>query len=60
MCQKLLETVFLVQMAVVRSPRKKTSIDKKAHLLRLHWSQAYMKYVFITDETRATLDGPDG
>ena len=51
-------------MAEVRSSEKKTSIDKNAHHAEaLMWSGVYeqdMKYVLFTDETGATLDGPDG
>ena len=63
MCQKLLETVFLVQWLWSGPLKKKPLLPKKHIMLRHQWGQAYMKqdmkYILFTDETSATLHGPD-
>ena len=64
MCQKLLKTIFLVQLQW-SGPLKNNLYWQKRHImLRQKCGVAYMKqdmnYLLFTDETRATLDGPDG
>ena len=55
---------ILGSIATVKSPQKKPPITKRHMQLRVNWARSYMKqdmkFVLFTDETRATLDGPDG
>lgn len=45
------------------SPVKKPSLNDRQIKLRLEWARSYMKYpsnkILFSDETRASLDGPD-
>ena len=54
---------ILKSIATVKSPSKKPFLTKRHKILRLEWAQKYLKqdfsYVLFTDETRASLDGPD-
>ena len=54
---------ILGSIATVKSPQKKPPITKRHMQLRVNWARSYMtqdmKIVLFTDETRATLDGPD-
>lgn len=55
---------ILGTIAKVKSPEKRPPMTKRHMLLRVEWAKSYMKQdmkcVLFTDETRATLDGPDG
>lgn len=55
---------ILSTIAKVKSPEKKPPLTQRHMLLRVEWARSYMKQdmkcVIFTDETRATLDGPDG
>jgi transposase len=54
----------LGSIAAVRSPEKKPPLTKRHMHLRVDWARTNIKqdmqFVLFTDETRATLDGPDG
>ena len=51
-------------VAAIRSPSTKPPLTPRHRRLRMEWSKKYMKtdmnFVLFTDESRATLDGPDG
>lgn len=51
-------------IASVKSPLKLPPLTPRHKRLRMEWAEKYMKinmnHVLFTDETRATLDGPDG
>lgn len=55
---------ILKTIAKVKSPEKRPPLTQRHMLLRVEWARSYMKQdmkcVLFTDETRATLDGPDG
>lgn len=55
---------ILRTIAKVKSPEKKPPLTQRHMFLRVEWARSYMKQdmkcVIFTDETRATLDGPDG
>ena len=55
---------ILRTIAKVKAPEKKPPLTQRHMLLRVEWARSYMKQdmkcVLFTDETRATLDGPDG
>ena len=55
---------ILRTISKVRSPEKKPPLTQRHMRLRVEWARSYMKQdmkcVLFTDETRATLDGPDG
>ena len=51
-------------MAETKCPKKIPLPTRRHKTLRIDWAKTYiktdMKYAFFTDESRATLDGPDG
>ena len=55
---------ILAKMAENKCWPKKPPLTKRHNNLRLNWAKNYMKTdmkcVLFTDESRATLDGPDG
>ena len=55
---------ILKNFATVRSSVKRPPLTKRHKILRLEWARQYLKMdmsrVLFTDESRATLDGPDG
>ena len=55
---------LLGKMAVIKSPDKRPPLTSRHKRLYLDWAKTYvkndMKFVLITDASRATLDGPDG
>lgn len=55
---------ILRTIAKVKSAEKKPPLTQRHMNLRVEWARSYMKQdmkcVLFTDETRATLDGPDG
>jgi transposase len=55
---------LLRKVASVKSPAKRPPLTSRHKRLRMDWSKKYMKtdmkHVLFTDESRATLDGPDG
>ncbi|CAB4004306.1 Hypothetical predicted protein [Paramuricea clavata] len=56
---------LLGKVAVIKNPDKRPPQTSRHKRLRMEWSMKYMKtelikFVLLTDESRATLDGPDG
>ena len=55
---------LLRKVAAIKSPSTKPPLTPMHWRLRMEWSKKYMKtdmnFVLFTDESRATLDGPDG
>ena len=55
---------LLRMVAAIKSPSKKLSLTPRHKRLRMEWSKRYMKtdmnLVLFTDESRATLDDPNG
>jgi transposase len=55
---------LLRKIAAIKSPAKRPPLTSRHKRLRMEWSKKYMKteikFVLFTDESRATLDGPDG
>ena len=51
-------------MAETKCPKKNPLLTTRHETLRIDWGKTYMKtvmkHVLFTDESRATLDGPDG
>ena len=51
-------------MAKTKRPKKIPLLTRRYKTLRIDWAKTYMKtdmkHVLFTDESRATLDGPDG
>ena len=51
-------------MAETKCPKKNPLLTTRHKTLRVDWAKTYMKtdmkYVLFTDESRETLDGPDG
>ena len=61
---KSTRNTILQNVASVKSPLKQPPLTPRHQSLRVEWVRNYlkipMKYILFTDETRATLDGPDG
>ena len=55
---------LLRKIAAIKSLAKRPPLTSRHKRLRMEWSKKYMKtemkFVLFTDESRATLDGPDG
>lgn len=51
---------LLRSLAKSITPEKQPPLSPRHKESRLQWAKRYMKMVLFTDETRATLDGPDG
>ena len=55
---------ILAKMAEIKCPKKIPLLTRRHRTLRIDWAKTYMKtdmkHVLFTDESRATLDGPDG
>ena len=55
---------ILGRIAKHKASQKRPQLSSRHKDLRLNWARKYMKsdikYVLFTDESRATLDGPDG
>ena len=55
---------ILAKMAETKCPKKIPLRTRRHRTLRIDWAKTYMKtdmkHVLFTDESRATLDGPDG
>ena len=55
---------ILARMAETKRPKKNPLLTTRHKTLRIDWAKTYMKtdmkHVLFTDESRATLDGPDG
>ena len=55
---------ILAKMAETKCPKKNPLLTTRHKTLRINWAKTYMKtdmkHVLFTDESRATLDSPDG
>ena len=55
---------ILARVAETKCPKKNPLLTTRHKTLRINWAKTYMKtdmkHVLFTDESRATLDGPDG
>ena len=55
---------ILSSLGKITKPTIKPPLKQRHRLARLEWAKSYMKtnfeHVLFTDESRATLDGPDG
>lgn len=61
---KSTRNMILQKISSVKSPLKQPPLTPRHKNLRVEWARKYMKMdmglVLFTDETRSTLDGPDG
>lgn len=61
---KSTRNAILATMGSVKAPLKMPPLTPRHKNLRMEWARKYLKMdmslVLFTDETRATLDGPDG
>ena len=64
MYQKPPEIVYLGKLGSIKTMIKRPSLTSRHKRLRMEWSRKYMKtdmkFVLFIDESRASLDGPDG